>query len=207
MYAPPDIIIPLTVSVVFLCVVERFVHAITVILTEKADKARQNASSQLVLSVLDGFLQTFAAAVLTLSSLLTGLISSFFWVFALIILGAVVYVTYEQAPWVWTDMIRSYNAVMGPFWHDTIFKLLDIFNVVFKAWIPLWNSVVFFFYQITQGYLLPVIIRETAIMINLGNSIFSLGQTFSYSSFVWIRQLIVECPPRAELRSRGHALL
>jgi hypothetical protein len=91
-------------------------------------------------------------------------------------------------------MIRSYNAVMGPFWHQTVFKLLDVLNIVFKAWIPLWNTVVVYFYQITQGYLLPVMIRETAIMINPGNSILSLGETFSYFSFVWIRQLIVECP-------------
>jgi len=227
MYAPPEIALPFAASLAILCVIERIIYAMASVLTIKADNYKYSASSYFVMSALDGALQTLVAAVFTITGIISGLISTFFWAIALIILGALMYVTYEQSPWIWTDLIRSYNASLGPFLHETVFNMLSVSNLVFKGLVPLYNAVVFLITQLLTGFFLPTVITEISIFNDLGASLFGLGKAFSYSSFVWIKELVFECPvssgdlcfdlskrtldfvaPMAELRdSVGHSVL
>ena len=93
MYAPPEIALPFAASLAILCVIERIIYAMASVLTIKADNYKYGASSYFVMSAFDGALQTLVAAVFTISGIISGLISTFSWAIALIILGALMYVT------------------------------------------------------------------------------------------------------------------
>ena len=85
----------------------------------------------------------------------SALVTAMLWVSVILLLGSILYVTYEQAPWVWTDLARAYNAFMGPFINNTIVGVVNIFNTVFKGVIPLWNGFNFFISRLLSGYFLP----------------------------------------------------
>ena len=193
-YAPPLLAIPLALGLVVFSVILQVICAIVCLFERNATSVRKATSGQFLVSCVDAFTQTIFAVLYTLTGSIAGLLTGIFWVLALIALGSLVYVTYEQAPSVWTDMARSYNGYLGPFIHGTIVNILYLTNTLYRGIIPLWNGIIFFVSQLFQGYLVPTAITESSTIVKLGTFIFSLAKHLSYSCFQWISAVVVDCP-------------
>ena len=104
-YAPPSLAVPLALGLVVFCVAERIINAIVCIFESKSSSVRKAMSGQFLASLVSATTQTVFGILYTLVSAASALLTSLLWVLALIILGSVIYVTYEQAPFVWTDIM------------------------------------------------------------------------------------------------------
>jgi hypothetical protein len=109
-------------------------------------------------------------------------------------MGSILYVTYEQAPWVWTDMARGYNAFMGPFIHNTVVQALKLFNEAFKGVVPLYNAFLFIVGRVMQGFIFPTLTTEFLAVQQIGVSLFSLCRNLVLSIFAWLQTVVVSCP-------------
>ena len=95
---------------------------------------------------------------------------------SLLFIGSVLYVLYSQSPWAWTDLIRGYNAFLGPFVQYTVVQILALFNLAFKGLVPFLNGSVFFMSCVLQGYLLTTLVQEADTVADLGQWAWPLGQ-------------------------------
>ena len=196
MYASIDTALPFSVALITFCVFERVLHAITSLFfpSRSLGSSKDFASYQFIISVLDFVISIGSSVVYTFFSLVSAAISSMFWVSAILVVGSVLYVTYEEAPWVWTDMARGYNAFLGPFFQDTVVATLDIFNVVFKSVIPLWNALVFFIMRILTGFLWPTVLGNFSVFQSIGSSLFDFVKHLVFALSGFVQTVVVDCP-------------
>ena len=159
-----------------------------------ADSLKQATSSDFLVYLLETLCHFLFSGLYAAVNLASSLLSVLTWACVVLMMGSVLYVCYEQSPWVWTDLIRAYNAFFGPFFQSTVIQILNLFNMVFKGLIPLWNSVFFFISRSLQGYLLPVMIQEASTFESLGASLFELAKTLCVSLFSWMQSVVVDCP-------------
>ena len=113
---------------------------------------------------------------------------------SLLFIGSVLYVLYSQSPWAWTDLIRGYNAFLGPFVQYTVVQILALFNLAFKGLVPFLNCSVFFTSRVTQGYLLPTLVQEADTVAELGLAVLGLIKSLCVSLLNWLLSAMVDCP-------------
>ena len=113
MYASPDTAVPFAAALVFFCVLERVMSALASLFLTSERGAKQAASAQFLISVVDG-VTTFVGGVgYSLAGVFLAALRLALWVAVLLMIGSVVYVVYEDFPWVWTDLARAYNVFLG----------------------------------------------------------------------------------------------
>lgn len=193
-YAPLDITLPLAVGIVTFCVMWRLVDAVLYLFLPTSHGGKQVASTQFVISFFDFISNLLTGIVYTTLNILSALLGGVLWGTALIALGSLLYLVYEEFPWVWTDLARSYNAFLGPFIQNTIVEVLKLTNIVFRGIIPLWNGVIFFFLRLLNGYAIPALIQETPVFRALGGAIYDLVKHTLFSVFDYIQPILSNCP-------------
>jgi hypothetical protein len=155
---------------------------------------KQAMSTQLISLFVETILSSITSSLYALVGLTSVLTSALLWVSFLMLLGSILYVAYEQAPWVWTDLARAYNAFVGPFVQNTLVQGLRVFNIVFKGAIPLWNGSIFILSSIMQGYIFPTLTTEMLALQQVGISLYSLCRHLVLAIFSWLQTVIVNCP-------------
>ena len=143
MYSSVEFAIPLAVGLVSFFVVERILSAVIGLFYYSGTGLKQAMSYQLLSMTFETGLSTVTSAAYAFVGLTSALTTALVWVSFLLLLSSVLYVSYEQAPWVWTDLARGYNATLGPFLNTTVVWALRILNVVFRGTVPLWNGTIF----------------------------------------------------------------
>jgi hypothetical protein len=194
MYAPVDFSLPLSIGLVCFLLLERIIGSIIGLFWSDESDLKQAMSQQFISSFTEAVANFFFSVCYTVFSLASVLISAMLWVSIILLLGSVMYVTYEQAPWVWTDLARAYNAFLGPFIHTTVVGTVGLFNTVFKGIIPLWNGVFFFISRLISGFFLPTMIQESLTLGRAGLAVYSFSKHASLSLFAWVQQAVVSCP-------------
>ena len=155
---------------------------------------KDSSKSGFLVCLLEFVCQAILSTIYSAFNLASALMVVYAWMFVLLIVGSVFYVTYEQSPWVWTDMLRAYNAFLGPFVQGSVIQILNLVNLVFQGLIPLWNSFFYFFSQVLRVYLLPAMVQEASTLKDLGDSLFSMGEALCLSLFNWVQTTVVACP-------------
>ena len=140
MYASVDLALPLAVALVIFFLIERFISAVIGLFWSRESELKQAMSHQFLSSSAEALTNLCFSALYTVTSMASALVTVMLWVSIVLLFSSILYVTYEQAPWVWTDLARAYNAFLGPFMQSTIVELLRLFNTVFKGKIPIWNG-------------------------------------------------------------------
>ena len=195
MYATLDFSLPFAASLILFFLLERVVSALlSLFFVARVSELKQAMSSQYLVSCVEAAGSLFCASAYSFLSLVSSLLNIFLWISVLLVLGSVFYVAYEQSPSVWTDMIRSYNAFLGPFIQNTVIEIFNLLNIVFKGIIPLWNSIFYFISRVLQGYLLPTVVQESPLLGKIGVSMFSLAKHSCFSLFHWIEPMVIDCP-------------
>ena len=198
MYASPDTAVPFAAALVFFCVLERVMSALASLFLTSERGAKQAASAQFLISVVDG-VTTFVGGVgYSLAGVFLAALRLALWVAVLLMIGSVVYVVYEDFPWVWTDLARAYNVFLGPFMQGTVVTLAQVVNILFKGLIPLWNGSVFFINRLVSGFMLPTVFEEMGLFISLGKSVFGLGRSMVYSLAGYVSNVVVDCPASSQ---------
>lgn len=193
-YAPIDITLPFTSGIVTFCVMWRLVDAVLYLFSPASQGGKQVASTQFVISFFDFLSNLLTSIVYTTLNILSALAGGVLWGTALIALGSILYLMYEEFPWVWTDLARSYNAFLGPFIQNTVVEVLKLTNMVFRGIIPLWNGVIFFFLRLLNGYTIPALIEEAPVFRALGVAIFDLVKHLIFSVFNFLQPILSNCP-------------
>ena len=194
MYASMDFALPLAAGIMIFLLVERLINAVVGLFWSRESELKQAMSLQFLSSFVETSANFFFSILYTLLSLASALVTVMLWVSVVLILGSVMYVTYEQAPWVWTDLARAYNAFIGPYMSNTIVAVVNIFNVVFKGVIPLWNSAWFFVSRLMNGFFLPTLISESLVLGKAGLAVYSFSKHSAISLFSWVQTVVIPCP-------------
>ena len=194
MYTPVEFALPFALALAVLCVVECICSAFLGLFFSKDTELRQAGKSRFLISVFEFLCSSVFSAGYAAAFLATGLLTVALWATVLLCLGSILYVTYEQAPWVWTDLIRAYNAFLGPFLHGTVVQILELSDLVFRGLVPLWNAAFFFVSRVLQGWLVPTMVQEAAAFKAMGVALFQLALHSTVSLFVWVQSVVVSCP-------------
>jgi hypothetical protein len=194
MYASIDLALPLAAALVIFFLVERFISAVIGLFWSRESELKQAMSHQFLSSSAEALTNLCFSALYTVTSMASALVTAMLWVSIVLLLSSILYVTYEQAPWVWTDLARAYNAFLGPFIQNTIVELLRLSNTVFKGIIPIWNGFFFFASRLLNGYFLPTMIQEALTFGNIGLAMYNFSKHSALSLFAWIHTAVVPCP-------------
>ena len=194
MYSSVEFAIPLAVGLVSFFVVERILSAVIGLFYYSGTGLKQAMSYQLLSMTFETGLSTVTSAAYAFVGLTSALTTALVWVSFLLLLSSVLYVSYEQAPWVWTDLARGYNATLGPFLNTTVVWALRILNVVFRGTVPLWNGTIFIVSRIMQGFVFPTLTTEILVVEQIGISLYSLCRHIVLAVFDWLNTLVVTCP-------------
>ena len=190
MYSSLDFALPFSAAIVVVFLVERLINSFLCLLLNK--DVRQ--SSQCIVSWVDMTCSLFFATCYSVASLVSSLLNILLWVSALLLLSSIMYITYEESSWLWVDLIRSYNAFMGPFIQNTFVSLVELLNTAFKGVVPLWNGSVYFVGRVLQGYLLPTLIEESSVFKEMGVSLFAMCKALCFSLYNWVVPAVLGCP-------------
>ena len=194
MYSSVDTALPLAAGLVGFFLIERFIGAIIGLFWSKESELKQAMSHQFLSSFAEAATNLCFSTLYTLLSMASALVTAMLWVSIVLLLSSILYVTFEQAPWVWTDLARAYNAFLGPFIHTTVVETARLANTVFKGVIPLWNSWFFFVGRLLSGYLLPTVISETLTLGKIGISMYGFSKHSALSLFAWVQTVVTTCP-------------
>ena len=194
MYASVDLVLPLAAGLVVFLLIERLISAVIGLFWSKESALKQAMSHQFISSFAEAIANLCFSALYTGLSMASALVTAMLWVSLVLLLSSILYVTYEQAPWVWTDMARAYNSFLGPFIHNTVVELLTLTNTVFKGAIPLWNGFFFFTSRLLNGYFLPTMIQESLTLGQIGIALYNFSKHSALSLFAWAQSAVVSCP-------------
>lgn len=194
MYSSVDIAPVLAAALLCFLILERIVSALIGLVWSDESELKQAMSYQFLNSFLEMTTNLAFSALYSALSLASALVTVLLWVSVVMLMGSILYVTYEQAPWVWTDLARAYNAFLGPFVNTTIVGTADVVNTVFKGVVPLWNGFFFFINRLLSGYLLPTVISESITFGRIGVSLYEFSKHSALSLFNWVQPVAITCP-------------
>jgi len=194
MYAPVDTTLPFVGGVVVFCIVAQFIDAVLYLFLPARQGGKQVASPQFIISFFDFVSNLVSSVVYTSLSIISALLGGLVWGATLVVFGSLLYLVYEEYPWVWTDLARSYNAFLGPLVQNTVVESLRLSDIVLKGVVPIWNGLVFFVIRLFSGYTLPALIAETPVLTALGAAVFDLFKHLISSLFDFLQPILVNCP-------------
>ena len=175
-------------------ITERILSAILCLFWNTGSALKGAMSAQLLSATVETLLTSITSAAYALVGFTSALTTALIWVSFLLLMGSIFYVTYEQAPWVWTDLARAYNAFMGPFIDSTLVQGFKFFDIVFKGVIPLYNASIFLISRIVQGFIFPTLSTEILAVQQVGISLYDLCRHLIVSLFDWLSTVVVNCP-------------
>ena len=194
MYSSVDLALPLAAGLIVFFLIERLIGSVIGLFWSDESDLKQAMSHQFLCSFIETMANLFFATAYTLLSLASALVTIMLWVSVVMLVGSILYVTYEQAPWVWTDLARAYNAFLGPFVNTTVVGFAGIFNTIFRGVVPLWNGFFYFINRLLSGYLLPTAISESLTLGRIGLSLYGFSKHLAVSLFSWTQTTVVHCP-------------
>lgn len=170
--------VPFAVSLVLICVVERAINAV-MCLVFKVSPWKQVAAQNVLVRCVD--LAATVGTIVTRTLVDVGLRLLGLWILfvtAFVIFSAI-WVTYEEYPETWLGMARFYNASLGPFLSYFVVWPLQAADILVRALLPLWDALVWFGKAVLFQGLLPLLLREIKIVLQIATTLFGFAQDVS----------------------------
>lgn len=182
MQPPALLFAPFAVSMLGMCLFERVMHVFLQLFSGTKKRSKNGIEAKNVVG----------SAVNFLFSLLSMTINIFFrWLYAVSTLalgffiffcvGALWYVIYEDHPEVLFRFVDFYNARLGPFVHGYMLLPLDLFNLVFKGIIPVYNGIIWVLRTLSLKGFLPILWAEVGTLMDVGVVMINFGRHASES--------------------------
>ena len=151
--------VPLGVSLFSFCVLALVVNAFTSFVTY-ASTYKRHTGKQMLISLTVTFSNALAAGGGVFVSTIRGILRWWIMIAALVLVFSCINVTVNEYPSVWTGSVRFYNRYLGPFVHIMVTVPLYLVDILLRALLPLWDSVVWFGKALLVQGLLPVVLDE-----------------------------------------------
>ena len=103
---------------------------------------------------------------------------------------SVLYVTYTEFPEVWIGTARMYNQYAGPYVHQVVLLPLQMLDLVLRGVLPVWNSAAWFLKALATQGLLPVLIDQTEIVVQMAVVLVSLVTELSLALSEWFQSFL-----------------
>ena len=111
--------------------------------------------------------------------------------FVAFVMLSMVHVTWEEFPVVWTSMVDFYNSNVGPWVGDMIVVPLSILNLILRAVLPLWNSVMWIGQGLVVHGVLPVVVENIGVLLSMALEVVNLCEHFAQSATVFMWPFLV----------------
>jgi hypothetical protein len=91
------------------------------------------------------------------------------------------YVTYTEYPGIWLGAVRFYNGNVGPLLHQLVIVPLQITDVLLRGLLPLWDAVWWFIKTLGAQGLLPILVEQAKLLLQMATALLGLVQHLSNS--------------------------
>ena len=95
------------------------------------------------------------------------------------------YVTYTEFPETWVGAARMYNQFVGPYVNQTVLLPLQMLDLLVRGLLPIWNSANWFLKAMATQGLLPILIEEVKVVVQLAVTLVNLVTDLSETLFDW----------------------
>jgi len=170
-----------------LIVTERILHVSLMMFSRFYSSSKHLAGRQVLVSEAQAVSEVFGQALTVFSKGVFYLISWWLLIAVSMIFLSIVYVSFEETPQVWVGLVKMYNVVIGP-WVSQVFVIpLYVVNLFVKALLPFWNAFFWFLKQLLAQGLLPLLLDEIKVLINLATVFVLWIEAIVNSIVAWIQ--------------------
>lgn len=183
--------IPMGASILVFGSTALVVHALGVLATH-ASSLKKYSAKQTLGSLLTVFTSALAAGGRVITRTLTGLAQ--WWAFFLMIflVFSLINVSFNEYPSMWTGAIRIYNRFLGPWVHQTITIPLKVVDVLLRALLPLYDSLIWFLKAVGIQGLLPLVVDDIEIVLKMATTLVDLVRNLSIALFWFVESFFCE---------------
>ena len=177
--------VPFACSLLLFCVMERCLHAALCLMFRVSPWKHMAAQSVLTWAVQ--FLASLAyVGSRTGSRAFVRLLGLWLQVLVVLLLLAILYVTFNEYPSAWLGFVAFYNAWLGPFLNRYLLTPLSWLDIVLRAVAPLYDAAVWVVESLFFQSLVPTVLYETTTVLRMATTLFDAMKslTVSFGAFV-----------------------
>lgn len=162
---------------VMLLFTERLLHTFMMLFCTCYTVTKEFGARQVLVSQAGAFASVFSGALNMILNTMFYILSWWLLIILALFFFSAVYVSYEELPLLWINMMMVYNVLIGPWISQVILLPLYIIDLFLKSILPFWNAMIWFIKMlIVQGFL-PVMVEQFAVLITMGETLIHLVQT------------------------------
>ena len=177
--------VPLGASLTAFGVLGLVVHAL-VVLFSRVSAFKRYTAKQMLIALLVMLSGSLAAGGRVVVRAVGGLLRWWLLVVVVFTSFSFLYVTYTEYPSIWVGSVRFYNSSVGPLVHHLVVVPLQITDVLLRGFLPLWDATWWFFKTLLAQGLLPVVIEEFKIVLQMATTLLSLFEHLSNSLVAFV---------------------
>lgn len=161
-------------------------HALVCITQRSLSVLKRHSGKQMLVSMASLFAGGSAAGAQVALTVLSGLLRWWLFFGAVLALFSMLHVTYTEYPVVWLSGTRFYNAAIGPYVHQLLVVPLQVADVLLRALLPLWNSVMWFAKALAVQGLLPILIEQAETVLRMAGALMDLVTHLAEALFAFV---------------------
>lgn len=186
--------IPFGLSLAVWSLLGALLHALAS-LASRASAFKRYTSKQMLIALAMTTTSSLGTAVRTAARVLGGVLR--WWLFWAVVFFffSTMYVTFTEFPQTWIGGARMYNQYVGPYVNQVVLLPLQMLDLVLRGLLPIWNSAAWFLKALAVQGLLPVLIEQAEIVVQMAGALVSLAQSMSEALVEWFTSFL--CQGRA----------
>lgn len=148
-------------------------HAVTSLLL-RISVLKKYSAKQLLIATATNAVNTASSVGKTVSRVVLWLTIWWITVILIFFFFSFIYVTYTEYPATWFGAVRGYNLYFSPFLYQVVLVPLRVIDLFLRALIPIWNSAWWFLKTLGVQGILPIVVEQISVLVDLSMAIFSL---------------------------------
>lgn len=179
MFFPPLFWLVYTSTLLSVLLFERLMNVVLLLFSRGFSGSKKISAKQVVVGNVSVVSSLFTNMLLLAFRFWVILLSWWLLFFTMFVVLSIVYVTYEEDPYIWIAFMRFYNANVGPWISYVILVPLYITNLFLKSVIPLYNAFVWFFRVLLIEGVFPMLLDRVGVVLQLAQAFLDLMQSIT----------------------------
>ena len=172
--------VPYACSLLLFCVMERCIHAALCLMFRVSPWKHMAAQGVLTWAVQ--FLASLAyVGARTGSNAFVRLLGLWIRILVLLLVLAILYVTFNDYPSTWLGFVAFYNAWLGPFLNRYVLTPLSWLDVAVRGIVPLYDAALWVVKSLIAQSLVPTILYETTTVLQIATTLLDAMEALSNS--------------------------
>ena len=181
--------IPFGLSLAAWSLAALFLHGLAALVV-RASKFKKYTSKQMLITLATTVTSSFATGMRAVTRTVTGLLKLWLLWLAVFVLFSAVYVTYTEFPETWLGAARMYNQHAGPYVNQVVLLPLQMADLLLRGVLPIWNSAWWFFKALLTQGLLPILIDQVQVVLDMAVALVSLVTRLSEALVEWFMSFL-----------------